>query len=617
MIVFDEFASTALLENRHRLNTARFPNFGKLAAASTWYPNATTVADFTPVAVPSILTGKRVKSGTIPIASELPDNLFTFLGPGHSMNVEEPVTALCPESLCARTRASTLDRWHSLFSDLAVVVEHRVAPRDLEARLPAVDQSFQGFHKTTGDNVKSGDDAKTATVRNAATGDVPFATLQNRRATSTRFVQGMRAKGRPPFNFLHIALPHIPWEFLPSGQEYPVTGAEAPGLSGDDWTGKPDVVAQAEQRYLLQVQYADRVLGQIMDRLRSQGRWDQALVVVTADHGVSFKPGTHRRIVSPENLGEIAPVPLFIKSPKQVDGRVDSSWIRTVDILPTMARVLGLKLPWKPDGPNADVEVSGVSASHRVFAARQQEAIDREHRLFGSGRDSLFGVGLPNVVARSASSKTSAEIDGSYENVNPTGTLVPAFVTGRLSDHAFDRVAIVVNGHTAAVGPTYDAGGVRFSALISPDVLRTGRNDVVVAGVRSGRLVPLNQKTGQSYRLTGNGIETSNHAKVRIAPGAAQGYVDTLGVENGRLRIEGWALRNGRPVQRIIVFADGAFVASTAPAVSRPDVAKEHGKRALESGFLVAAQVHGSPRRVRAFALSGDTATELTSVPSN
>ena len=153
MVVMDEFASTALMDMRQRIDAARFPNFSKLAASSTWYRNATTVADFTPVAVPAILTGKRVKAGTVPIASELPDNVFTLLGPGHAMNVEEPVTALCPESLCRRSRDPTVDRWSSLVSDLSVVAAHRVAPRDLESDLPVVDQSFEGFGET-------GDDAR-------------------------------------------------------------------------------------------------------------------------------------------------------------------------------------------------------------------------------------------------------------------------------------------------------------------------------------------------------------------------------------------------------------------------------------------------------------------------
>ena len=36
----------------------------------------------------------------------------------------------------------------------------------------------------------------------------------------------------------------------------------------------------------LQVGYADRFIGQVQDRLREHGLWDNCLLIVTADHGV-------------------------------------------------------------------------------------------------------------------------------------------------------------------------------------------------------------------------------------------------------------------------------------------------------------------------------------------
>ena len=44
--------------------------------------------------------------------------------------------------------------------------------------------------------------------------------------------------------------------------------------------------AVSEQRHLLQAQYADRLVGQLMDGLRAEGLYDDSLVIVTADHGV-------------------------------------------------------------------------------------------------------------------------------------------------------------------------------------------------------------------------------------------------------------------------------------------------------------------------------------------
>ena len=47
MVVFDEFSSASLLDRSGRIDRARFPNFADLAEQSTWYRNATTVADRT------------------------------------------------------------------------------------------------------------------------------------------------------------------------------------------------------------------------------------------------------------------------------------------------------------------------------------------------------------------------------------------------------------------------------------------------------------------------------------------------------------------------------------------------------------------------------------------
>ena len=73
-------------------------------------------------------------------------------------------------------------------------------------------------------------------------------------------------------------------------------------------------------------------------------------MVVLADHGVSFVPGGNARLVDRDNIADIARVPLFVKLPGQRAGRVDTRAARTIDVLPTIADVLGVRLPWRVDG---------------------------------------------------------------------------------------------------------------------------------------------------------------------------------------------------------------------------------------------------------------------------
>ena len=133
-------------------------------------------------------------------------------------------------------------------------------------------------------------------------------------------------------------------------------GRRAPGRPGRRaGDGEPFLVRQLYQRHLLQLGYTDRLLGRLIARLEETGLWDEALVVVTADHGVSFRVGqSDRRAVTAENVEDIAPIPLFVKAPGQDRGRVTTGPVQTIDVLPTIADALGVRLPWKVDGRPAE-----------------------------------------------------------------------------------------------------------------------------------------------------------------------------------------------------------------------------------------------------------------------
>src|SRR5207247_547823 len=81
-------------------------------------------------------------------------------------------------------------------------------------------------------------------------------------------------------------------------------------------------------------------------RLPAIGLYDRVLLLVTADHGVSFRAGQKRRPVSEKNLQDIAYVPLFVKLPHQRRGRVVRAAARTIDILPTIAKAAGVHMRW-------------------------------------------------------------------------------------------------------------------------------------------------------------------------------------------------------------------------------------------------------------------------------
>ena len=91
----------------------------------------------------------------------------------------------------------------------------------------------------------------------------------------------------------------------------------------------------------------------VVQRLKSQGLYDKALVILIADHGISFTPGKAPRTLQDGNAHELMWVPLFVKTPQQRTGAVSDRSIEQVDLLPTIADVLKIKVPWRVDGVSA------------------------------------------------------------------------------------------------------------------------------------------------------------------------------------------------------------------------------------------------------------------------
>lgn len=490
VVVLDELPTISLVDERFRIDGVRYPSFARLAADATWFRNATTVHEWTTEAAPAILTGLYPKERELPLYLDHPDNLFTLLGGSHRLRVFESQTRLCPDELCREGRTGFAGRMRSILADTSVVYPHLLLP---EGRLAPLGDAWMGFRREDGRP-----EAYTGRERQAAS-----------------FAAALERGTRPTLYFLHVLLPHHPWEYLPDGKRYPNQLQAQPGMVDERWVGDPELAVQAWQRHLLQVGFTDRVLGSILDRLQDEGLYDDALVVVTADHGVSFRPHGERRRVHAGNLEEIAFVPLFVKEPRQKRGRIVDAHVRTIDIVPTVADVLGARLPWRADGRSAfrtgagehpDVVVlssSGtrVSGDFSELIGRRADVLARQLRLFGSGGDSLFAIGpRPELLGREVDGLAASAPDGERVRLygsaayDPDSAVVPARAAGRLFGVASGRdVAVAVNGRVAAVTRSFEQDGrTLFSAVLPEDALRPGANDVRVFLVTgAGRLEEL------------------------------------------------------------------------------------------------------------------------------
>jgi Sulfatase len=458
VMIFDEFPSTSLLGKNHRVDAARYPNFAALARGSTWFRNATSVSDTTFSAVPSILDG-RLHRWKVGERAHPPKRAIWDLLRAHGYSIHAATEApVCPARYCG--------------------------PR------------------------------------------VPTRTLliRRREARFQSFVGSIRPGRRPGLWLKHTLQPHEPWIYLPSGHQY-LRGPTPPlpGLNSERGKDSRWLVRLAYQRHLLQVGNVDRELGQLIARLKATQMYDKTLLVVTADHGISFRLHERdRRTVTPRNLQGEAPVPLFVKLPRQRHGRTSRAWARTVDILPTIAGALHLRVPWRMSGRSAfsravrrrhTVRMSSrapaspvVRMSTRAFSFRWRRAIRYKLSTFGYGNrgPGLYGIGPSRaLVGRTASAlrahrgKVRAGFFFRREllNVRLGSYFRPSLICGRLHGGrrgATRELAVVVNGRVAATGRSFHlAGGPESFAVLVPEIaFGGGANHVELLSVarRRGRL---------------------------------------------------------------------------------------------------------------------------------
>ena len=497
-IVLDELPQTTLADARGRIDAELFPNFARLARESTWYRNATTVDDLTTEAIPAQLTGEQPEPGSLPTTRDHPRSLFTLFEGSHELTVVEPITDLCPERVCEKPRAGMVDRLRSLRSDLEVVAQHLLLPEDLRDRLPAIDNVWEGFGTgsiTGAGELRGGRNLKRGVLARLARDD---ATAGFQRVIAALDTQGTR----PPLVFVHSTLPHAGWRFLPDGRHYPIEGKEFPGLASKGWIGPQWQADQAFQRHVLQVQYTDRLVGALLDKLRARGLFDDAVVVVTADHGAAFISGQPRRPANRANIGVIAPVPFFVKLPGQRAGRVEDTAVRTIDVLPTIAAAAGVALPWKPDGVpvqeraidlGAPIDIThagepAVTQSLGAVLAKRRERERVEARLL---RDGVYAVGpRPELIGR----RIAATGGGQRLVADTDADELPVFVSGRADGLEPDaELAVAINGRVQATTRVYrDSDRPVYAALVPPSSLRDGANSVVALEVLpDGELRPL------------------------------------------------------------------------------------------------------------------------------
>jgi hypothetical protein len=492
ILLFDELSLAAITTPDGSIDAGRLPNFDRLSQHSTWYFDTTTVSTFTGKSVPAILTGQRPKekhsalyskvvafltgetpeSRVLPIYNEHPENLFSLFAATHAIEAMESVTKLCPDSVCFDTAPSENNAAVrgefdvvAMYRDVLVVWKHAVFPLELAERyLPSIAMTWGKFDQ----GVEAGNDSS------------GFDAAERLREFDSdreleKFVSLIRSGVGPRVTYLHLAIPHNPWDQLPDGMTY--NGELTRGMGYFDWHNTKYLVDQGVIRYSFQVEYADLLLGKVLDALEQSGQMDDTMFIVLSDHGIAFEPGASRRTPTESTLADVARVPLFIKYPHQVSGVKDMRRVETIDVFPTIADVAQLPLnksvdgqsliseDWKPvtrsvfeaedSLPDFESAMNLKAASERIYEVIAPGVTALNALGFGQTRK-YMGKPIPDILEFDTQLQLKIISRYCYQHVDMDIGFLPIYMRGVLKGaHLDQEVMIALNGIIAGGGVTY------------------------------------------------------------------------------------------------------------------------------------------------------------------
>jgi arylsulfatase A-like enzyme len=198
----------------------------------------------------------------------------------------------------------------------------------------------------------------------------------------------------PLFLFLHTYEVHHPYTPAPRFLALMEPPYHGPLPAGE--TDMPTLIAMHEGRRQLgpgdlehivatydgEIRSMDEAFGRLVEHLKQAGRYDQALIVFTSDHGEEFNEhgsvGWHAHTL----YDELLRVPLMIKFPDGLyAGETVTSQVREIDIAPTVVAALGWPQPAQFRGADLAPLAEGRAAAPRFAVSQRDSLPDTSIRL--------------------------------------------------------------------------------------------------------------------------------------------------------------------------------------------------------------------------------------------
>ena len=328
IIILDELSRDVVQKNG-MVDAEKFPNLASLAQGGVWFTNATTNYNRSALAIGTLLTGElfsreEVQHGGAYLTDYVHrNNVHSKLEGDFSINLFGNYFNDCLDETFTCYGAKYFSEKHPYL--FAVTMGRRafntMMPCFMQGRLPVRLRKL--LHADC--NVEQGQSSDVQQFE-----------------TFVDSIKANEAYGR--IHHFHSLLTHTPYVFDEKGRRHSLPPAQEAFGPGAD----VDLVWQS---YTKQAMFADSLLGTVIAKLKSEGLYDEAIIIITADHGTSSIAETSAS--SDEEIADyIAWVPLIIRSPTLSPGVSDVDY-QHVDFRPTLLELLG-------EEPEQDLE--GVSA---------------------------------------------------------------------------------------------------------------------------------------------------------------------------------------------------------------------------------------------------------------
>ncbi len=159
-------------------------------------------------------------------------------------------------------------------------------------------------------------------------------------------INELPAARKPFLGYFHILPPHEPYyprkDFIGKFKDDYKPVAKPPSPFSD---GHPQAfLNKSRVEYDENLAYADAEFGRLYDAMLQKGVLDNAIVILTADHGELFERGIVSH-VTPTLYEPLIHIPLLISVPGQTQRQDIHSLTSCVDLLPTLAKLTGQPAP--------------------------------------------------------------------------------------------------------------------------------------------------------------------------------------------------------------------------------------------------------------------------------